>query len=533
MAKVVKNKRPRKSATDVASAMVDIERTNAAGVDGLLDSSLLTAINAANSNNTFDDGVVLTASEALAQLICIPMPALAPRFLFQGEGFPLCRVTLLTGFRESCKSAFMSEIGLWHRAQRGSYVVIETEEKDGTDLRDSFFNYDRNAWFFSRGDTQEAWQQLYFWWVDRLREIMDGFKRELTEEEKKIEERKQRKAREKAEADGMRLVAKKPGRFGQKKKTEPKVHVPGTGRKAPVCIGVDSISAVLIDKFAQEMLDNGSPELHHPQHARLLSDFLKVAPKRLARYPMSLVMVSHLRETQHHQNPNIKNRVTTGGAAPGFQASLELDMRRKGAHQGLDMHPDFGELHSIPINIRICKNSLAPHEFITVPMCWYFDQNNRNPITGEPRQRSFFDWHTASLELLKDCMRPGEAGKGFSTQRAKDLRDLLDLGLDENKRKAWSKTLGVSSDDRMTYQKLGELLEAKIQSDAEFRKNLYSILGIRRRYLFKPGVDMLDQIAENEQGIVASALSSSQILADMSKDVTFQGMPGVNDGESE
>ncbi len=459
MAKRPKSKKD--SGNSVVSAMAAIDHTNNRSGGGFLDDAFTSAVTTGQEKQACD-GQVFSANEVLAQLICLQMPALAPRFLMQSEGWPLGRFFLIDGFKESCKSAFLNEVGVWHRNAGGNYVVIETENKDGSGLRDSFFNYDRNAWKFTRAFTQDAWNRAYFWWVEKIVSMYDG-RVEVVDDEKS----------------------------GQKK-----VKVPGIGRIAPVCLAVDSISAVTIEKFEEAMLAEGNPSLNHPLGAKLLSDFMKVGPKQLNQYPISFMAVSHLREGQD-QRTHAKTRTTTGGEAPKYQMTTEIEMKRRKAGQFTRTHKIFGDIYSIDLSMIVRKNSLGGHEHIDVEMCWYFDPDDRDPINGEKRQKSFFDWHSSSIELLVDCMKPGDAGMGFSSRRAKELKELIDLHRDDDRRQVSSKVLGISDKDKLPYREAGKILEDKIQSDPAFCTALYDIMGIRRRFMFQYGVDLREQIAQN------------------------------------
>lgn len=460
----------------VVDDVVAIDRAAQLGQNGLLDNSIAALLRENREKQMFE-GVILSRDETIAQLICLPMPALAPRFLLQGEGWPLGRFTFLSGFQESCKSAFLSEVGTWHRGSGGNYVIIEAEDKDGSDLRDSFFDYDRKAWTYTRAETQEKWHQAFFFWVERLRKIMDGFVQEVDE------------------------LDKKTGKPTGKKKKE---KVPGLGRIAPVALGVDAISAVVIESVMEGMLEEGSPSLSHPVHAKFLSDFLKVGPKKLYGYPMSFLAVSHQKEKQQpkHLSHLPPSRVTSGGFAPKFHTSQEIEMRRLKPGQMMRKHDKYGEIYSIDLEMRIHKNSLGAHQSIRVEMAWYFDPENPNPLTGEKRQKSYFDWHSSSIELLLHCSQSGEAGKGFLAPRAKALRELVGLQKDGENRQVWSKPLGIGDKSRLSYFEAGRVLEAKIQADPEFRHQLYEIMGIRRRRMFQPGIDYLAQIDSHFQDLV-------------------------------
>jgi hypothetical protein len=94
-------------------------------------------------------------------------------------------------------------------------------------------------------------------------------------------------------------------------------------------------------------------------------------------------------------------------------------------------------------------------------------------------------------------MKPGEAGMGFSSRRAKELKELIDLNRDDDRRQVSSRALGISDKDKLPYREAGKLLEEKIQADPSFCTALYDIMGIRRRFMFQYGVDLREQIAQN------------------------------------
>lgn len=447
-----KKGRPTRVEMGEASARAEISATGEAGVQGLLDEGLAAAF-----ESLAELGVVsLSAEESLGGTVCLPMPALAPRFLFQAEGLVLGRIYLVAGPQESCKSAFLAETGTWHRRCGGFYQVIETEQKDAAGLRHSFFNYDLKAWRMARAYTQDEWNSHFFRLSEAFQLLMDGGV--VTDSD------------------------------GKKKK------VVGKGRTAPVQFAVDSISAVTIAKFSEKTREEGAPSMNHPLHAKMLSDFLKEAPKLLVDYPMTMFMVSHEKYSSDPRAPHISVRNTSGGSAPKFQVTTDISMKRLTKHQYVRAHPKFGEIYSIPLGMQVFKNSMGAHESIQVEMTWYFDPDDRDPVSGQKRQRSYFDWHSASIELLMKCMVTGDEGKGFTARRTKALRELVDLE-DCDKRCVTSTALGIG--DPVSYREAGIILEAKIQSDPDFALALYDLMGVRRQFMFKPGVDLREQIAEN------------------------------------
>ena len=414
-------------------------------------------------------GDVFSAEDSLAQLVCLEMPALAPRFLLQSEGWPLGRFIMVDGFQESCKSSFAYEVGTWHRKAGGNVTVIETEQKDATDLRDSFFNYDRRAWSHHRARSQQQWNHAFFYWSTFLKNAMDGVKAK----------------------DGNPAM-------------------PGFGRTAPFMIMVDSMSSVLVEDQVNQILEDGSPKMNHPIHAKLLADFFRVGTKEIVGYPITFLAINHLKMSSDPRMPHIQVRNLTGGSTPKFQMTTEIELRRTKSGQQMRTHKKYGEVYSIPLEMFVRKNSLAPKESISVEMCWYFDPEDIDPLTMEKRQKSYFDWHSASIDLLIDCMKPGDSGKGLTSARAKALRELIDLNKDGDRRMLTSTTLGIPDTDPLSYYDAGVLLEKKIKTDSEFAHNIYEILGIRRRFMFQPGIDIRKQFVENANRLRAAEQTKAQ-----------------------
>lgn len=451
------NKKKKRDDGGVAGELANIRASRDEGVHGLIDEGLAQAFQSLN-----DQGVeALSAEESLGRTICLKMPALAPRFFFGIEGLVLGRMYLVAGPQESCKSALLSEIGRWHAMSGGFYSVVETEQKDASGLRDSFFNYNRKQWKQSRAFTQDEWNNVFFKQSNAFRTMMDG--------------------------------------GSVKDKDNKTVKVKGTGRIAPIMWGVDSISAVTIAKFSEKTQEEGAPQQNHPLHAKMLSDFLKEAPKLLCDFPMTMFMVSHEKYSANPAAPHIQVRNTSGGAAPKYQVTTDISMRRLDKHQYKRTHPKYGEVYAIPLGMSIFKNSMGSHHKLEVEMCWYFDPDDVDPIHGQKRQKSYFDWETASIELIKLAQATGESGIGFYANHTKALRELIDLDVSDNM--VTSDALDIKS--AVPIREAGFILEEKLQSDQTFATDLYSLLEIRRQFMFKPGVDLRTQIKENTELIVA------------------------------
>jgi RecA/RadA recombinase len=385
---------------------------------------------------------IYTGSEESMRAICLPMPALAPRVLFQQEGYPLGRFILLSGPKESCKSACGYEFLRWHRLQKGRGIIIEVEDKRSPELCQSIMNYDPKAIQIHRCTTMEEWNSALTHWLDTVKMLMDG------------------------------------------DPNAPKAR-PGRGRMAPFGFMVDSIMSAVTEGVMHDIEKEGHTGKRYALEAGQLSDYMKAFTKWLSDYPFSVIGINHVKPGQDRYGNPVHNM--PGGKAPGYHASLHVEMTRVGKQWR--MADGTEGLH---LKMDVLKNSSAPHANIEVDMVWKMDVDNIT-ASGECLQRTYFDWETASIEILNKWLE--DSGRDIKRK----LSDLVDLHCNKTTQKVWSTQLGISDDSPVSYREGGLILEEKIQSDKSFRDNLYPLLGIRRRPLYRPGPDYREQMQEARQ----------------------------------
>lgn len=412
----------------------------------------------ADTNSTFDalfqamtkeaeekyPGQIYSGGAEAMRVVCLPMPAFAPRFLIQQEGWPLGRFYHLVGEQESCKSALGFEIMRWHGLMPGGGgFYFPTESKNQPELFRSIVGYEhpRMRWH-DDCKTMQEWQAGVTDWIKRVQVAMDGTPKN-----------------------------------------------PGPGRRAPVCWLVDSLMALLSDKENEKVDKQGHSDRHYAECAVLLMDFLKWATPEIKQYPFTLLGVNHLKPTKEEGPFGKVERNIPGGKAPKFFETMQIEMRRcTGTRPEKDIRHVKDDERGIEVEITIHKNSMAPHERIRVEMLWYTDYDDRDPA-GHYRQKTFWDWYSASISILANLLK----GDG---KQAKRLREVIDLNLDTDTHKVWSPALGIDKKDKVPAREAGELLERKIYEDAAFRDALYAETGVRRRYLFKPHLDYQEQVKE-------------------------------------
>jgi hypothetical protein len=392
-------------------------------------------------------GQIFTGSEDMMRVLCLPVPSFSIRYLLQQEGWPLSRFVMLVGEEESCKTSLAAEIIRWHSLiPGGGGVYIPTEPKESLELIYSIIGYDHKHFrTHAYCKTTQEWNAAGTWWINTFRTYMDGRKRNAQQ------------------------AAIKPH-----------------GRSAPVALVIDSIMANVAKSTAAKIEQDGAPSRHFAENALVLDDWFKYICPELRGYPITLLGINHLKP--HEVKTGIITRTERnigGGKTPKFLCSLQIQMDRKSSiapGQGVNRvkQGDTG----IRLAISVWKNSLAPHERIEVEMLWYTDYDDRDPA-GHFRQKTYFDWHSASTETLIGLIRAG--GK-----KAKRIWDILDVHPMDH-RQVWSQKLGITAKRSVSYRDFGALLEAKLAVDGEFRNALYAECGIRRRYLFQPGMDFREQ----------------------------------------
>lgn len=441
--------------------------------------SILASITESVSNR-FQESRIYSGDERVLQTVCLPVPAFSIRYLLQQEGWPLGFMTQIVGEQESCKSAFLYEILGWHmNYSNGCGVLLETEGKVSPELPYSIFGYNHPRFRLQPCTTLQEWNAVLKDWVEKFVWHMAGNK------EAKIE---------------------------------------GKGKLFPVCFGIDSLMAALPDKIYDKIDTEGASSKHFADAAGLINDYLKYIIHPLKTNPFSFVGINHMkpRQVQVPGTAIMKTeRNIAGGYSPKFHETTEIQMTRMSdPRPGKEINRIRDEEKGIALKIAIYKNSMAPHAQIEVEFLWYMDYDDPDP-QGNYRQKSYFDWHSASIEILID-MQKGDGKK------AKQVREVLEIEADRDLRRASCSALGVKSKSKLRYQELGVVLEEKIASDPEFAKRLYAETYVRRRNILKEGVDYDIQM---EEAARANREAESQALEEKTKSKNKELAESIPNGD--
>lgn len=368
---------------------------------------------------------VSIGTEAEANLVGLPLPALCLRYLFQSSAFPLSRITQITGEEGSAKSAFLYEVFRWHMVYGGGAVLAENENKDSPELRQSILQW-RADWMnrlvIKPTHSLEAWQDVFTHFIDIARNQQDS--------------------------------------------------ASGPGRTVPIIFAVDSLMATAPQAEIDQVRKEGHAARGYALAANLIARYMRTMPDRIKAYPFTVIGTNHLKPSTDMRGLPTAN--IPGGKAVKFMETFEIEMKR--APGGSDI--DKLEYGGLRIKLTARKNSLGPsRKSITAELLWWYAED----AEGNMRQQTAWDWDTATVELLSSF----ENAKGKKTIYNR-LRDITGIRIvSKTQRTAYSDVLGIPKSDPQLYRVVGATLEQR----PAILQQVYQVLGISNRRQFQPGVD--------------------------------------------
>lgn len=382
-------------------------------------------------------------------IIGIPLPALSARYVFQSNIFPFSRFIQLRGMFSSGKSALLLEFMRWYHMYGGMGTITDTENKASESMLAGILGYNYTLIDRTRirgAKTAEEWQELF---------VADS-------------------------------------------KAIHKYHDDSANKSVvPFLLGVDSVSAVDIDRRVEKATDAGHAAAGHPALARNLSEFMRTALiPMLRRYPITLVATNHLKEEIDGGIFGAPKKYAPGGAALDFYATVTLDMERISA-KALNQRGKTGQT----VRITAAKNNLgAPHKQIEVNLLWYEDiaDVRTQAKTMERRMSQFFywDWHTASVRLLVDMQdTERKLAPGVSPKLPGLLREVCDIEYKHGTKTSdnplvWSKALDIPKSEALPEVEAALRLE---ESPAVL-KLVHGLLGINTYKVCDPAVRYREQV---------------------------------------
>jgi RecA/RadA recombinase len=397
--------------------------------------------------------ILKAAAEEQDPLIGLPLPALSARYLLQSNIFPLSRFIQLRGEFSAGKSALLIEIMRWFAIYGGGGVMIDTENKGSRSMIDGMFGH--NPEYMGRAavakaDTVEEWQKRYISLCQLIHKQCDANT---------------------------------------------------SGNVYPMCIGVDSISAVEVERRVEKVAEEGHASAGHPYLARNLSDFMRTAlVPTLRHYPIAFVATNHLKEEINQMGFGAPKKYAPGGASLDYYPTVIIDMERVSKKLLEKRNGVEGQ----QVRMIATKNNLgAPGRRIIVNLLWYpktisYVDQETNETRYKAEQHHFWDWHTATTRLLLDLQDPDRKPQAGHDPKLPDiLKQVCDLEYKHGTKNSdvplvFSTALGISKQDAVPEVEISMLIE----ENKKISGLLHGLLGINEYAVCDPAVKYREQIME-------------------------------------
>jgi RecA/RadA recombinase len=392
--------------------------------------------------------VLKATAEDQDPLIGLPLPSLAARYLLQATIFPLSRFTQLRGEFSAGKSALLMEIMRWFNVYGGGAIMIDTENKNSETMLDGIMGHNeeyKKRTFCVKAQSVEDWQKKYMGFCQKIH----------------------------AQADN-------------------------ADRAFPVCIGIDSISAVEVDRRVDKVAEEGHAAAGHPYLARNLSDFMRTAlVPTLRHYPIAFVATNHLKEEINSMGFGPPKKYAPGGASLDYYPTLILDMSRTSRNT-----MQAGRAEGQSVRITATKNNLgAPGRKIVVNLMWYNEivpcKDKAGNDSFKNQQFHYWDWHTATVRLLMELQDENnkKLPAGMDPKLPKLLRQVCDLEYKHGTKNAetplvWSNALGVTKQEALPEVEIAMLLE----KNTKVLGVLHGLLGVNEYLVCDPAVRYREQV---------------------------------------
>jgi hypothetical protein len=229
---------------------------------------------------------VPNSGQAERMMAGLELPSLAAKVLFCNDTLLLGRNLMLIGEPGSCKSAFLAEMFRWVLVNEGLAALIENENKDISDLRNSIVDHDEamiRRILYYKSDTQEEWMRI-------LNGVYDLIDKMCARSIKRIGKKLKKKDGETAAEYRARCA--------------PKANDKAVGWTFPIIVGLDSITATSSEAEQGKIRDSGAPERGYSWEAQALSKLARTFPGRLRDRPILFVGTNHLKPDIKRINPS-------------------------------------------------------------------------------------------------------------------------------------------------------------------------------------------------------------------------------------
>jgi RecA/RadA recombinase len=415
--------------------------------------------------------ILKATAEDQDPLIGLPLPTLAARYLLQSNIFPLSRFIQLRGEFSAGKSALLTEIMRWFHVYGGGGILIDTENKGSPTMLAGMFGH--NQQYIARtkittAASVEEWQSKYMGFCKAVHAQIDA--------------------------------ANAPDRV------------------IPICIGVDSISAVEVDRRVEKVAEEGHAAAGHPYLARNLSDFMRTAlVPTLRHYPIAFVATNHLKEEINSMGFGPPKKYAPGGASLDYYPTLIIDMSRVSRN-----NIQVGRAEGQAVRLIATKNNLgAPGRRLVVNLMWYNDIMAVKDADGNDTYRNqqyhYWDWHTATTRLLIELQDSSKKlPPGTDPKLPELIRQVCDIEYKHGTKNAdvplvYSNALGITKQEAVSEVEFSMMLE----ENKKVLGVLNGLLGVNEYIICDPAKkyrrQVMDQLKEKQITDIPELMAASSM----------------------
>ena len=419
--------------------------------------------------------ILKATAEDQDPLIGLPLPTLAARYLLQSNIFPLSRFTQLRGEFSAGKSALLTEIMRWFHVYGGGGILIDTENKGSPTMLAGMFGHNQQYMARTKVTTAasvEEWQSKYMGFCKAVHAQIDA--------------------------------------------------AGAPERVIPICIGVDSISAVEVDRRVEKVAEEGHAAAGHPYLARNLSDFMRTAlVPTLRHYPIAFVATNHLKEEINSMGFGPPKKYAPGGASLDYYPTLIIDMSRVSRN-----NIQVGRAEGQAVRLIATKNNLgAPGRRLVVNLMWYNDIITSKDASGNETYRNqqyhYWDWHTATTRLLIELQdATKKLPPGMDPKLPGLIKQVCDIEYKHGTKNAdvplvFSSAMGITKQEAVSEVEFSMALE----ENKKMSGMLNGVLGVNEYIICDPArkyrEQIMEQLREKQMTDVPELMAASSMAASM------------------
>lgn len=214
----------------------------------------------------------------------------------------------------------------------------------------------------------------------------------------------------------------------------------------PLLLIIDSLRGVTGEDVIKSTSESGIIERTMPIDALKITKFLEIIRPYIRNKPYIVVITNHLKRQKNPYNPYSSIVSVGGGKAIGFFASWKIEIIRDSESKSLSSY----HLNNI---VKMTESNLC-ESGKEVPVTVVHTKIKTN---GSEQPASFYDWETASVNLLTKC---------FDGKLKEEIDKILQLEIKFGKhKKPYVVSPFLNNNEPVPIMKAGALLEEKELED--------------------------------------------------------------------